>query len=39
MSLAPDPHTGWLPRCPMVDNPTADFTDTPWWLSLIKAVC
>ena len=17
---------------PMVDNPTADFTDTPWWL-------
>jgi NADH-quinone oxidoreductase subunit H len=23
---------------PMVDNPTADFTDTPWWLSLVKAL-
>src|SRR6478735_10865638 len=23
---------------PAVDNPKADFTDTPWWLSLIKAV-
>ena len=22
----------------MVDNPTADFTDTPWWLSLVKAL-
>ncbi|MDQ3383650.1 MAG: NADH-quinone oxidoreductase subunit NuoH [Actinomycetota bacterium] len=22
----------------MTDNPVADFTDTPWWLSLIKAV-
>ena len=21
-----------------VDNPTADFSDTPWWLSLIKAL-
>ena len=23
---------------PTVDNPKADFTDTPWWLSLIKAL-
>ena len=23
---------------PMVDNPTADFSDTPWWLSLVKAL-
>ena len=23
---------------PMIDNPKADFSDTPWWLSLIKAV-
>src|SRR6476620_5921883 len=23
---------------PALDNPKADFTDTPWWLSLIKAV-
>ena len=23
---------------PAVDNPKADFSDTPWWLSLIKAV-
>ena len=20
------------------DNPVADFSDTPWWLSLVKAV-
>jgi NADH-quinone oxidoreductase subunit H len=23
---------------PMTENPTADFSDTPWWLALIKAV-
>jgi NADH-quinone oxidoreductase subunit H len=23
---------------PSVDNPSADFSDTPWWLSLVKAV-
>jgi NADH-quinone oxidoreductase subunit H len=23
---------------PMVDNPKADFSNTPWWLSLIKAL-
>ena len=23
---------------PMTENPTADFSDTPWWVSLIKAV-
>ncbi|MDQ2782944.1 MAG: NADH-quinone oxidoreductase subunit H, partial [Actinomycetota bacterium] len=23
---------------PMVDNPRTDFTTTPWWLSLIKAL-
>ena len=23
---------------PMLDNPTADFSDTPWWLSLVKAL-
>ena len=23
---------------PLVDNPKADFSDTPWWLSLIKAL-
>jgi len=23
---------------PMNENPTADFSDTPWWLALIKAV-
>ncbi len=23
---------------PRVDNPSADFSDTPWWLSLIKAL-
>ena len=22
----------------MTENPTADFSDTPWWLALIKAV-
>src|SRR6476469_8646609 len=30
---------GSLPAVlPAVDNPKADFSDTPWWLSLIKAV-
>jgi len=23
---------------PMTENPTADFSDTPWWVALIKAV-
>ncbi len=32
--LAAAPHLG----VPTVDNPKADFTDTPWWLSLIKAL-
>ena len=27
-----------LPRCRWLDNPTADFSDTPWWLSLVKAL-
>jgi NADH-quinone oxidoreductase subunit H len=26
------------PALPTTDNPVADFSDTPWWLSLIKAV-
>ena len=27
-----------LPALASVDNPAVDFSDTPWWLSLIKAV-
>lgn len=23
---------------PAIDNPSADFSDTPWWLSLIKVL-
>ncbi len=27
-----------LALAPFADNPSADFSDTPWWLSLIKAL-
>ncbi|HET7398819.1 MAG TPA: NADH-quinone oxidoreductase subunit NuoH [Intrasporangium sp.] len=29
---------GLAPALPSTDNPSADFSDTPWWVALIKAV-
>ncbi|MEO8518617.1 MAG: NADH-quinone oxidoreductase subunit H, partial [Dermatophilaceae bacterium] len=40
-SLAAGVHTGvdtMAPALVSIDNPVADFSDTPWWLSLIKAL-
>ena len=40
-SLATDLQAGVATAAPAlanIDNPVADFSDTPWWLSLIKAV-
>ena len=40
-SLAAGVQTGVdaiAPALASTDNPVADFSDTPWWLSLIKAV-
>jgi len=41
VSLAAGVHTGvdtMAPALASSDNPVADFSDTPWWLSLVKAV-
>ena len=40
-SLAAGVQTGFdaiAPALASTDNPVADFSDTPWWLSLVKAV-